>query len=491
MTLFDLIYGPWVLQPEVLREIRNRYEAHMAGERLSAQELEERLQARYGASLEVRTGQQGGGLGQGQDYMVQQGVAVLNISGVLAPKANLYTMICGGTSMQQATATLKAAAADRRVQSILQVVDSPGGNVVGPPEYAALVAEVAKSKPVVTVSDGLMASGGIWVGAAANQVYITGPTVSVGSIGVVATHRDASAAAARSGEVVTEVTAGKYKRIASDTGPLSADGRAYLQSQVDHIYSVFVDAVAAYRGTDAATVLEHMADGRVFIGQQAVDAGLVDGFASVDQLLAEMSTNPGKFAKRKKASPKALAVASGAQALAHGQGVGDVTAVMQGADVGADVNNPLNDGKDHAMGEQTSTAAPQQITREALERDHSVLFAALKQEFLVLGGQQERDRIVGVRAQVLPGHEALVEKLAFDGKTTPEQAAMAVNEAQRALLTAQANAHFADAPAPVKATANTGSESVLDKAAKAAQAQAYAKENGVDFVTAYKKLGFE
>lgn len=75
--------------------------------------------------------------------------------------------------------------------------------------------------------------------------------------------------------------------------------------------------------------------------------------------------------------------------------------------------------------------------------------AALRAEGATAGAAAERTRIQAVREQVMPGHEALVEQLAFDGKTSPEQAAMAVNAAERARLSATAAARASDAPAPV------------------------------------------
>ena len=78
------------------------------------------------------------------------------------------------------------------------------------------------------------------------------------------------------------------------------------------------------------------------------------------------------------------------------------------------------------------------------------------------GGAAERSRIKGVREQLMPGHEALIEQLAADGATTPEQAAMAVNAAERARLSAMASARAADAPAPV-------AEPAVERAAPARQ----------------------
>ncbi len=101
----------------------------------------------------------------------------------------------------------------------------------------------------------------------------------------------------------------------------------------------------------------------------------------------------------------------------------------------------------------------------------------------------ERARIEGVRATALPGHEKLVETLAFDGKTTPAEAALAVNAAHRASLAAAAAAHENDAPKALPHAA-APSDKVKDRAEMAAEASAYAKQHNVSVVDACKALGF-
>ena len=106
-----------------------------------------------------------------------------------------------------------------------------------------------------------------------------------------------------------------------------------------------------------------------------------------------------------------------------------------------------------------------------------------------LGAVQERARIEGVRATALPGHEKLVETLAFDGKTTPADAALAVNAAHRASLAAAASAHEKDAPKALPHAA-APSDKVKDRAEMATEASAYAKQHSVSVVDACKALGF-
>ena len=89
---------------------------------------------------------------------------------------------------------------------------------------------------------------------------------------------------------------------------------------------------------------------------------------------------------------------------------------------------------------------PENLTRESLERDHAALYGQIRSDAMAEGATQERARIQAVRAQSLPGHEALIEKLAFDGITTGDQAAAAVLAAERQVIAARAAAHGSDAP---------------------------------------------
>lgn len=453
MTLSDLIAGCWAIRPDMLLEIQSVYATHLRGEKIDIAAIE----ARLGRPLAKPD----------QAYTVEDGgIAVLSMSGVMAPKANLFMQVSGGMSTQMATRQLQSAAADGGVRGIIVNMDTPGGSVLGIPEFAAAIYELAAQKPLVFHTDGQLASAGYWSAAAANAIYISGPVVQVGSIGVVVTRNYNPNAQVRE----EHITAGKYKRIALANEPLSEDSRAIVQADVDYVYSLFVDDVARYRGTSSDAVLEHMADGRVFRGQQAINAGLVDGVSTLDALVEQMATDPAKFAKRR----RSRVAATGARALPKSDGAG---AVLDG-----DPSAIINQGN--------SDMEIKDVTRDALQTGNPALFASLQSEFTAQGVAAELSRQSGVRATLVPGHEALVETLANDGKTTPAEAALAVNAAVRAAHTAGAAAHVADAPKAIAGAAATD-KAALDKAGQLAAAQAHMRETGkTDLVAVLKELGF-
>jgi capsid assembly protease len=450
MKLLDILTSPWAIQPEKLQEIQAVYAAHFRGEKIDIEAIEARLNRPLA--------------NEQQEYEIRQGgIAVLAIDGVIAPKANLFTRVSGGASAQMLTRQVESAIADPRVRGMVLAIDSPGGSVFGTPEFAAAIRELSAIKPIVSVSEATMASAAYWFGSAANAVYVSGPTVQVGSVGVVATHNYSPKAA---GSQLTEITAGRYKRIATDAAPLTEEGKAYLQAQVDHIYSVFVDAVAQHRGTTADAVLEHMADGRVFIGQQAIDAGLVDGVATVDAIVEQLASDPSKFAARR----KAIFALGGSPVLSAG-----------------DAPNHKPNEKEDVM-PQADTS----ISRESLERDHAALFAQLRSEFMAAGAQAERERIQAVESQLIHGHEAVINTMKFDGKSTGGDAAQAVLAAEKQLRTSAAAQLASDAPAPLQQAAAKAVDPTDDGKPKSraqidAAARDYmAKTPGTDYVAAVK-----
>jgi signal peptide peptidase SppA len=462
MSLIDLLRAPWAILPDRLDEIQAVYATHLRGEKIDIEAIEARLGKKLSnepPAYEMRSG----------------GIAVLEISGPIAPKANLFTQISGGASAQALVRQIEAMGDNNSVRGAVIAWDSPGGSVHGIPTLERAIRALADKKPVVSVSVGTMASAAYWAGSAANAVYASGETDTLGSIGVVATHTYDPRGGTRQ---VREIVAGRYKRIASDSQPLSAEGEAYLQAQVDEIYAVFLETVAANRKVSADAVHTHMADGRVFIGRQALAAGLIDGFATAEELAERMAADPQAFARRSKAK-----VAQAAHSpLATAPGAAPVASVDSEPVLPAVAPPSLTEEP------QMTVETIAGLTADAIAAQNPAAAEALRAQ----GAANERARIAAVREQAMPGHEALVERLAADGKTTGPEAAMAVLAAERAARNAQATARAADAPKPVPQDPAPADEPKgKTRADLAAEAAAYASKNGVSFLAACKALGID
>ena len=213
--------------------------------------------------------------------------AIIPVYGVLDKYDSILLRMFGGTSLEDVSHAFKQAIANPAIKAIHFDIDSPGGSINGVSELSDLIFSNRGKKPITAAANGLMASAAYWIGSAADSITLSSATTIVGSIGVLSRHIDTSQREKAAGVLVTDITAGKYKAVTSQHKPLSDTGRETIQDQVDTIYSIFVEDVARNRGTSTDFVRAHMADGRIFIGQQALDHGLADS----------MQTNGAKIMK--------------------------------------------------------------------------------------------------------------------------------------------------------------------------------------------------
>ena len=164
---------------------------------------------------------------------------------------------------------------EREFPALLLRIDSPGGTVGDSQEiHAALLRLRAKGCRVVASFGNISASGGVYIGVAAESI-VANPGTITGSIGVILRGNDLSRVFEKIGIRFDTVKSGVYKDILSPDRPLSPEERALLQALIDSSYGQFVTAVASGRGL-SEEVVRSFADGRVFSGAQAKELGLVD-----------------------------------------------------------------------------------------------------------------------------------------------------------------------------------------------------------------------
>ncbi len=165
--------------------------------------------------------------------------------------------------------------ADREFPALLLRIDSPGGTVGDSQEiHAAILRLREKGCRVVASFGNISASGGVYIGVAAESI-VSNPGTITGSIGVILRGNDLSKVFEKIGIRFDTVKSGPYKDILSPDRPLSSDERALLQALIDSSYGQFVSVVAEGRKLTPESV-RSFADGRVFSGEQAKQLGLVD-----------------------------------------------------------------------------------------------------------------------------------------------------------------------------------------------------------------------
>lgn len=412
MKILDVLTSPWAIAPEKLAEIKSVYRAHFAGEKIDWKNIE----AKIGLSSVKR----------GKDaplYEILDGVAVIEVMGVLTKGLSFFSFLFGGTSTRDVSVALAAALKDDAVKSIILHIDSPGGTVDGTQELAGEIFAARGKKPIAAYSDGQVTSAAYWIASAAEKVYLSGDTVVAGSIGVVATHVDYSKNEEMHGIKVTEVTAGKYKRIYSQYAPLSPEGRQTLQDEVDYLYSVFVEDVARNRGVFVEDALA-MADGKLFFGKQALEISLADGIITMEGLINKMAG-----------------------------GAPDIFAVQNNAKEDTDVDlktlkekypdlykSVAEEGRAEAQAEAEKAMAEIKTAHEQALKDAQAQVGADAEARV----REERERIKKIRALAVFGHEEIIEAAIEDGASV-EDTTLKIAAAEKTVQQGKLNALKKDA----------------------------------------------
>lgn len=221
-----------------------------------------------------------------EGYAITEGVAVVYASGALVHRSRVdadSTYLLGYNELAR---QVEAAQADPEVHAVLQVWDSPGGEVAGAFEYSDRMFALRGAKPMWSIADSMAASAAYLGGSAFEQLAVSA-TGYVGSIGVVMRHVDFSRALDNEGIKVTHIFAGDRKVDGNPYEPLPKDVQAKFQDEINGLYAMFVDAVVRQRGMSAESVRATQA--AVYRGVSAVSMGLADRVATTDQLISELA----------------------------------------------------------------------------------------------------------------------------------------------------------------------------------------------------------
>jgi signal peptide peptidase SppA len=218
------------------------------------------------------------------------GIAVLPLYGVVSQRASLIDEICdGGTSTQKFTQSFRDAMSDDSVGGILIDIDSPGGSVFGVADLYDVIMSARGVKPVYGLVNSLCASAAYWLASACSQIIAVKGSMT-GSIGVYTQHIDLSKALEMSGVSQEFISAGKYKVEGNQYGPLTGEGRAFTQSQIDSYYTAFTQAISKGRGAPIADVRDGMGQGRCLLPADALAAGMIDAIDTFDGAVSRLKS---------------------------------------------------------------------------------------------------------------------------------------------------------------------------------------------------------
>lgn len=193
------------------------------------------------------------------------------------------------TSADEVVDQIERANSDGNVEGLVVRLNTPGGEVV-PSEDIRIAAEEFDG-PTVAYAVDTCASGGYWIASGCDTVIGREGTI-VGSIGVLASRITAEDLLDTIGLTYERLVAGEYKDTGVPFRDMDSDDRTYLQEIVDEYYDVFIDRVAEGRDLDADTIRE--TEARVFLGEEALELGLLDSIGTMDDVEAYLESELSK-----------------------------------------------------------------------------------------------------------------------------------------------------------------------------------------------------
>ena len=207
--------------------------------------------------------------------------ALVEVSGIIAPGTD--------ASAEKIIAALQAAFKDKNTQGVVVRINSPGGSPVQAQniydEMKRLRVKYA-SIPLYAVVEDLCASGGYFVAAGADKIYVNRSSL-VGSIGVRMDGFGVTGLMEKIGVERRLLTAGENKGFLDPFLPVNEKQVQHAQEMLDDIHRQFISVVREGRGNRLKET-PGMFSGLIWTGQKSVDIGLADAFGGLDYVAREI-----------------------------------------------------------------------------------------------------------------------------------------------------------------------------------------------------------
>lgn len=183
---------------------------------------------------------------------------------------------------------------DDQVKAVVFRVNSPGGSADASEEIWHGVKDMqAKGLPVVVSMSDLAASGGYYISCAADYIYAE-PTTLTGSIGIFGTIPNVKKLREKIGLDMDEVGTHRHSAMESSMlmNGMNSEEQAMMQAMIERGYDLFTSRCADGRKMSQDDI-KKIAEGRVWLGKDALEIGLVDSLGNIDDAIAKAAQLAG------------------------------------------------------------------------------------------------------------------------------------------------------------------------------------------------------
>ena len=216
-------------------------------------------------------------------------VAIVDVHGSLVNRGAWLNSNSGLTSYEGIGAQVDAARVDPEIASVILDIDSPGGEAAGMFGIAEKVRQLAAVKQVIAVVNDIACSAAYGIASGATEIVIS-PISLTGSIGAVMVHADHSGQLENAGIKPTILQKGAQKTYGHPFGALEPEAFAALDKILSVLYEQFLGTIAMGRGSRLSADAARKTEARIFIGEDAIAAGIADRVGTFNEVLAQLQT---------------------------------------------------------------------------------------------------------------------------------------------------------------------------------------------------------
>lgn len=222
-----------------------------------------------------------GWFGRGEPPIVGKHTALVELSGVIGAD--------GDASADRIISGLQEAFEDKNTKGVVLRINSPGGS---PVQAGQINSEIRRLRakhpeiPLYAVVDDICASGGYYVAAAADRIYVDKASL-IGSIGVIMDGFGFTGAMDKLGVERRVLTAGENKAFLDPFAPMNKAQEQYARQMLEEIHRQFIQVVREGRGKRLKETPD-MFSGLVWTGERSISLGLADGMGSTDSVAREV-----------------------------------------------------------------------------------------------------------------------------------------------------------------------------------------------------------
>lgn len=243
-------------------------------------------------------------------------VAIISLTGYVEPEEGPMTRAGAATPMTDISAAARRAIYDKAIKGAILLVSSPGGNTDGVQAAYDDVSLLSSIKPTAVLTKSINCSAAYWVSCGASRIYVSDPTNFIGSVGVRRVVMDLSGSLTAQGINPQSFVSGELKDTGTPYAPATKAQRDQLQGQIDAMAEILFTDVAFGRGMSLKALKAAAGSGATMLADQAIAAGLADGYARFDELVHAMRTAPDQFPLRRTLQRRASAIKTATAATA-------------------------------------------------------------------------------------------------------------------------------------------------------------------------------